>query len=272
MKRVQVVIIIFLGLFSGNVKATFSLDIDVVRLFVEKAVDGLDKPLKQFYEDREQEIVEIINDPTLFTSRLLFEVDRLEPFPFLDLPSDFELAKRKYGEDELKKAGDLPWRLIESYQQLVEAFRSSDFEAVLTRSAEIARFVSVMYMPVNLSINGDGEPTLQHGLRERFSSTLLEMYFRDLDVDKPKAMFLDRPDDYAMSICRKSYMWFDNILYFDYQSRMGVQSYDRFYYDGMWLHAKPILKKLLGGVALDTSSFWYTAWLSARRPDLPKRK
>ena len=75
-------------------------------------------------KDSEKEIVEIIDDPTLFTSRLLFEVDRLEPFPFLDLPSDFELAKRKYGEDELKKAGDLPWRpSITIYDQDFERVR-----------------------------------------------------------------------------------------------------------------------------------------------------
>jgi hypothetical protein len=61
------------------------------------------------------------------------------------------------------------------------------------------------------------------------------------------------------------------LLYFDYLSRLGVQSYDRFYYEGMWLRAKPLLEELLGGAALDAGSFWYSAWVAARRPELPKK-
>jgi len=62
----------------------------------------------------------------------------------------------------------------------------------------------------------------------------------------------------------------DNILYYDYLSRKGVQSYDRFYYEGMWLRAQPVTEALLAGAAQDAASFWYTAWVEARKPELPK--
>ena len=252
-------------------KEAFAWSDDGVRLFMEKAIDALDNPLKDFYEDRELELVEKASDPTVFPPRLLFEVDRLEPFPFVDLPTDRKRAIRKYGEEAIEEAGDLPWRLIESYNALVEAFRSSDFDAAMMHSAEIAHFVGAMYVPVNVSMNGDGEPTGQHGLRERFDSRLLEVYAREVDVKTPTAFFLDHPEDYAISVPRKSYIWVDNLLYFDYIARMGVKSYDRFYYEGMWLRAEPLLEQLLSSAALDTASFWYTAWVSARRPDLPKK-
>lgn len=267
--RVLVLTLVSLVL-SGSIDTASPWSQEGVRLFMAKAIQALDKPLKEFYEDRETPLVETASDPARFPPRMIFEVDRLEPFPFLDLPTDRALAVRKYGEEAIEEAGDLPWRLIESYNALIEAHRAADYDAVLTRSAEIAHYVGAMYVPVNVSKNGDGEPTGQQGLRERFDSRLLEVYAEKVDVDTPTAFFLDYPEDYAVSIPRKSYIWVDNLLYFDYLSRLGVKSYDRFYYEGMWLRAEPLLEELLGGAALDTASFWYTAWVAARRPELPK--
>jgi hypothetical protein len=241
------------------------------RLYVKKAVEALPKPLKGFYELREAAINETMNDPTKFGARVVFEVDRLEAFPFVDLPTSRELAVRKYGEETLKEVGDGPWRLIECYDALVEAFKTGDFPTAVSRSAEIAVYVGELYDPPNVSQNGDGDPTGQQGLRERFDSRLMEAFGDKLKLNTPSAIFLDRPAEYAVSIPRKSYVFVDNLLLYDYLSRMGVESYDRFYYDGMWLRAQPVVEQLLGGAALDTASFWYTAWVSARKPELPKQ-
>lgn len=240
------------------------------RLIVEKAIDALPGDVKKFYESREDALNEMVSDPTRFGPRLVFEVDRLEAFPFFDLPADRKLAVRKYGEDTLKEVGDLPWRLIESYQALVQAFEKGSYGEALDRSAEIAYYVGELYAPPNVSKNGDGEPTGQQGLRERFDSRLLEVVGDKLKVETPSAIYLDHPEDYAVSIPLKSYIWVDNLLYFDYLSRRGVSSYDRYYYDGMWIRARPVVENLLGSAALDVSSFWYTAWIDARKPELPK--
>ena len=240
------------------------------RLIVEKAVDALPGEMKKFYEKRENALDEMVSDPTRFGPRIVFEVDRLEAFPFYDLPADRKLAVRKYGEDTLEEVGDLPWRLIDSYHALVEAFEKADYDQALTRSAEIAYYVGELYNPANVSKNGDGEPTGQQGLRERFDSRLLEVVGDKLKIDTPSAVYLDHPEDYSISIPLKSYIWVDNLLYFDYLSRRGVESYDRYYYDGMWVRARPVVEALLGGAALDASSFWYSAWIDARKPELPK--
>lgn len=239
------------------------------RLYMEKAIDALPKPLKGFYEQHKVTLSEAVSDPSRY-SRSLFEVDRLEPFPFADLPTDRELAIRKYGEETLKEAGDTPWRLIESYQALVEDFRKGDFKAAITHSEDIAFLVGDLYVPLNVSKDGDGEPTGQQGLRERFDSRMMEAFGDKLKLPSTSAVFLDRPAEYAISIPLKSFIFVDNILYFDYLSRKGVQSYDRFYYDGMWLRAQPVTEQLLGGAAQDAASFWYTAWVEARKPELPK--
>jgi hypothetical protein len=97
------------------------------------------------------------------------------------------------------------------------------------------------------------------------------VYASDLKYDDPNAIYLDRPGEHAAGIPLKSYIWVDNVLYADYVSRMGVQSYDRFYYEGMWLRLGQLVKEQLAATSLDVSSFWYTAWIQARKPDLSKR-
>ena len=243
----------------------------VHRKYLREAVDSLPGPLKKFFEDREDALEEAISDPTRFPPRLLFEIDRLEPFPFDELPSNRTLAERKYGAEALEESGDVPWRLAEAYEALVEAFRAQDFDAVFNHSVAIAYYVGELYMPLNVSKDGDGEPTGQQGLRERFDSRLVEVYLDKIKIDSPNALYLDHPADYAVSMPLKSYVWVDNIVFFDYLSRKGVDSYDRFYYDGMWLRAQPVLESLLGAAALDTASYWYSAWVDARKPDLPRR-
>lgn len=270
-KRLILVALVSTFLWVAGSKTGFAWNDTARRLFVEKAIDALPKPLKNFYDDNKQAISEAVSDPSRFPPRAVFEVDKLEPFPFDDLPTDRTLAVRKYGEDTLKEVGDAPWKVVDSYKALVDAFKAGEFKKALTLSEEIAYYVGELYDPPNVSKNGDGEPTGQPGLRERFDSRLMETYGDKIKLSTPTAIFLDRPAEYAVSIPRKSYIFVDNILYFDYLSHKGVESYDRFYYDGMWLRAQPVLEQLLSGAALDTASFWYTAWVEAKKPDLPKK-
>lgn len=241
------------------------------RLSVEKAIRALPRPLKAFYETRTAPLVEVVTDPSRFERRMVFEVDRLEAFPFDGIPGDRTLAVRRYGEDQLAQAGDLPWKLLDAYRALVDAFGSRDFEAVLTHSAEIAVYAGELNVPTNVSMSGDGEPTRQNGLRERFDSRLLEVYASELGFDDPSAVYLDRPAEYATSIALKTFIWTDNVLYADYLSRMGVSSYDRFYFEGMWRRLGSLVKEQLAATSFDVSSFWYTAWVEANKPDLPDR-
>jgi hypothetical protein len=240
------------------------------RMFVEKAIDALPKQMKKFYEQRSELLLQQILDPVQMENRLLFEMDRLGEFPFIDIPETRESAVRKYGET-LEEAGDLPWRIVETYEKLIEAFQNMDIAAIETLSAEVAFQIGELHNPVNVSQYGDGEPIDQHGLRERFDERLLEVYGGKLDFDTPTSIYLDRPTEYVFNIARRAYIWVDNILLHDYIARQGVASYDRFYYEGLWLRASVIINQMMQSLSRDAASFWYTAWVKAGKPELPKK-
>ncbi len=243
---------------------------EIHREIVRKAADVLPKNIKSFYKKRRNVIMDLVADPARGRRRLVFEVDRLESFPFDGLPLTREAAVQKYGEELLNEAGDLPWRVVERYDKLVEAFRNLDVEQVQAISADVAYLVADLHVPTSLSKDGDGGPTQQNGLRERFDSRLLELYFDKVDIDPETAIYLDKPAEYVLSLVRRTYVWVDNILLSDYMAAKGVSSYDRYYYDMLWKRESSLLRKLLSESAEDAGSYWYTAWVSAGKPKLPK--
>jgi hypothetical protein len=137
-------------------------------------------------------------------------------------------------------------------------------------SAELVLHVTDLSQPLMVSKEGDGDMIDQEGFRERFDSRLLDIYGEKLKVDASTAIYLDDPDAYIISILVRSYVWVDNLLLYEYLSRKGVSSYDRFYYEGIWLRAEGIINERISESAEDVASYWYTAWSKAGRPDLPK--
>jgi len=240
------------------------------RRALEEAIDALPKPLKNFYKDRKVYLMQQLEDVTITAPRSVFEVDLLEPFPFDNLSLDRESAVRTYGEDKLGEVGDLPWRMLETYEKLTEAFRQMDLETIDMLSAELVLYVADLSQPLIVSKEGDGDMISQEGFRERFDSRLLDVYGSKLKVDASTAIYLDDPNAYIISVLVRSYVWVDNLLLYDYLSRKGVSSYDRFYYEGLWLRAEEIVNERISDAAEDVASYWYTAWSKAGRPDLPK--
>ena len=240
------------------------------RIIVDKAVDALPKPIKEFYKGRKASLVEQAIDPSRSERHLLFEADRLEPFPFLGLPEKREAAVARFGEEKVNEVGDLPWRVVDEYAKLVEAFRALDKDAIVDHSARLAVYVGELHNPLNVSLHGDGDLYDQQGLRERFNSRFLEVYGDKLKVSASTAIFLDRPSEYVFSIVRDSYVWADNLVLIDSLARVGVSSYDRFYYEGLLLRASGVASERLSRAAENAASYWYTAWTAAGKPDLPK--
>ncbi len=54
--------------------------------------------------------------------RHFLDMDAYGPYPFKELPHDYDEAVKRYGVEFVQKNGTLPWRSEEIYRKLVEAF------------------------------------------------------------------------------------------------------------------------------------------------------
>lgn len=235
-----------------------------------KAIESLRNPLKDFFEDREDEFLELLDDPGRGRNPAHFYLERYDAFPYWDVPATREFAARRFSEEEIEANGDALYRLLEAWAALTEAFREGDYELVLGLAADVSWLVGELATPPNVSDAGDGQATEQDGLARRFDTQLVEIFAGELRVDDSASLYLDRPEEFMRSLPLKAHVWVDNISFVDAMSRRGVTGYDRFYMDNMWRELGPLVNQLMSDAAADAASLWYTAWVAAGRPEVPE--
>jgi hypothetical protein len=237
---------------------------------VSKAIDTLPKPLSKFYKDHRLEIPSLAPEATFAdrTPDRRFEVDRLMPFPFLDLPRSEASLKARFGEDVSERIGRLPWLIQESYGRLLGAFKSGDRAKILEESDLIAGLVIDLHNPLSLTENSDGQKTMQHGLKARFSVRSLEAMQTRLKLSPDAAAYLDDPKEFVFSMINATYVWLDNIEYEEELAHRGKPGYTETYYEDMERRVWPIQRALLNKATEAVGSYWYTAWTAAGRPEM----
>src|SRR5438445_734682 len=134
-----------------------------------KAIDTLPKPLGKFYKDHRLEMPSLTPEATFAdkTPERRFELDRLMPFPFLDLPHSEAGLKARFGEDVGERIGRLPWLIQESHARLVQAFKEGERAKILEESDRLGVLLIDLHNPLSLTENSDGQKTMQHGLKAR---------------------------------------------------------------------------------------------------------
>jgi hypothetical protein len=242
------------------------------RKVTEQAIETLPKEIKGFYKDHRFEMETLaFDDPELTSSvdesQHRFAFDRLESFPFPELPWREELLLDKYGA-AAEGMGRLPWLIGESYQRLVVAFRQKDKSLILSESDVLARLVTDLHNPLALTDNHDGQKTGQPGLWVRFSIKLPEAMGKNIDLESDAAHFLDDPQDFVFSMVNANYVWVDNILYLDELAKRGKASYTQIYYESLIARTRDIVNRRLSEACEHTGSYWYSAWTEAGRPEL----
>jgi hypothetical protein len=239
------------------------------QVVTDRAIDTLPKGLKPFYKAHRLEMATLALEaepPTESTDRR-FAIDRLQPFPFADVPRTEAAVKAKYA-DTGAQAGRLPWLIQESYAKLVDAFKAADKTRILEESDRLASLVTDLHNPLALTDNADGQKTEQHGLWQRFSVKLPEAMDKDLGLNPEAAFLLDKPDEHVFSIINGTYVWADNLFYEENLAHRGHNGYGERYFESLVLRAGRLLKERLSKAAGEAGSYWYTAWSAAGRPEL----
>lgn len=239
------------------------------QIVTDRAIDTLPKGLRPFYKAHRLEMptLALEGDPPAESTDRRFAIDRLQPFPFADVPHTEAGVKAKYG-DTGAQAGRLPWLIHESYAKLVEAFKAGDKTRILEESDRLAALVTDLHNPLALTDNADGQKTDEHGLWQRFSVKLPEAMGKGLDLNPEAAFLLDKPDEHVFSMINGTYVWADNIFYEEDIAHRGHSGYSERYFEGLVLRAGRLLKDRLTKAAGEAGSYWYTAWSAAGRPEL----
>ena len=251
------------------------------RFITDHAIALLPGEIRPFFEKFRGEIVEHSIDPDLWRTagwleeppRHFLDMDAYGPYPFKDLPQDYEAAVKQHGEAFVRKNGTLPWRVQELYPRLVEAFAQKQAysrENIKFFSSVLSHYLADAHVPFHSALNYDGQLTQQWGVHSRFETELFARVRPTLVVKpKPVAPITGSPRDFVFAVLRESFPPVRTILDADRAAAAGREFYDDEYFTRFGATAAPILERRVNDAITAVASVITAAWVEAGRPALP---
>jgi hypothetical protein len=214
----------------------------------------------------------------------------LENFGGIDsLPLTLAEAKTRYDEKFLQQNGILPWYVLDMMDQLTKAFKEKHKTEILFLAADMGHYIGDAHMPLHTSANYDGQMTDQKGIHAFFESQLPEMFGKEYNYTTADAHFIPDLKKEMWKILASSHRLKDSLLLADKKVRekigvdhmykkdaAGVIVKNKYnspihsdeYAKEFHLALKGMVEKQLRNAIEETSSFWYTAWVNAGKPEL----
>lgn len=214
----------------------------------------------------------------------------LEKFGAWDsIPRTFAEASLKYKPEFLNEYGILPWYIQDMMDKLTKAFKSKRKTEILFLAADLAHYLGDAHMPLHTTINHDGQLTDQKGIHALWESRLPEMYGAGYNYRLPEADYILDVQANTWELIRNSFKLADTLLLAEKQLRKQFAKDNVFesgekgsikknkYNQPVFTneYAEQFHEKLNGMVENQMraairciSSYWYTAWVNAGKPDL----
>ena len=116
-----------------------------------------------------------------------------EDAPFSKMPRQYDQAVEKFTADTLRKYGTVPWVIMETKDNLAEAFRQRDTVAIIKYSAELGHYVGDAFVPLHTTINYDGQLTDQKGLHSLWGKPIAREIHQRLQARRLDGYVHQRP-------------------------------------------------------------------------------
>ncbi|HSF45353.1 MAG TPA: zinc dependent phospholipase C family protein [Chitinophagaceae bacterium] len=215
--------------------------------------------------------------------RHYIDMDRFHPWD--SIPSYYNKAVEKYGEDSLARHGIVPWWIQTMTSRLTKAFELKDKFAIIKLSAELGHYISDAHVPLHTSSNHNGQLTNQVGIHGFWESRVPELFAeQEFDLIVGKARYIKSVSALAWKVVKQSAAASDSVLRFEmllnnsfrtdakfsYENRNGVvvrqysTAYSKAYHDML----NGMVERRMRESILATASLWYTAWVNVGQPDL----
>ena len=252
------------------------------KFITERAIDLLPAEIRPFFQKFKTTLVEHSIDPDTYRTmgwteeppRHFLDMDAYGPFPFKDLPHDYQQAVAARGQDFVIKQGLVPWRADEIYAKLREAFSqlgTRDFarDNVKLFSSVLAHYVGDSFQPLHACVNYDGQLTNQQGIHSRFETELFELYQEKLKIAPAPVTQIPSAREFVFATLADSFQQVEPILAADREAVKGRSEYDAGYFAQMFDKTGPIMEKRISGAITGVASLIASAWIEAGRPALP---
>lgn len=176
-----------------------------------------------------------------------------------------------YGDSVVTDMGTLPWAILQSYSNLVDAYKQKDKAKIILYGSDISHYIEDGHQPQHTTLNYNGQLTNQKGIHFRYESDMLNKYVDEIEdryyAIKPE--YISDLTNYIFDFIAESNSYNDLILAADkYASGLTSGLFNENYYNILWFKTKYITFNRISMGASRTASLIYSAWVDAGKPQL----
>jgi len=189
----------------------------------------------------------------------------------------------------LNKAGMVPWYIQEVMEKLTKAFRSKRKTEILFLAADLGHYIGDAHMPLHTALNHDGQLTGQKGIHALWEGQLPEMFGGGYNLCTGPARFIGDIARETWQMIDSTHRLAEGLLAIDREmtaslprekvylldsagkivvNAFGDLVHTREYASEYHKRLQGMVERQLRGAIAETSSYWFTAWVNAGRPDL----
>jgi hypothetical protein len=252
------------------------------KFIVSRALDILPPPLRPFFDANRAFIVERAIDPDLWRiagvteepPNHFLDFDAYGKYPFNDLPRDYDDALKKYGIDELRQNGLVPWRTHEMAGRLIRGFQALQKNGPYARSdirffsALVGHYVADAHVPLHAVLNYNGQLTGQTGIHNRWEDELFVRYQKQIVINPGPLKPVTHERDFIFETLLESFQLADDVLTADKEAIGNRDVYDDRYFETLFARTRPVMEKRLNDAITAVASIITSAWEQAGKPPL----
>ncbi len=175
-----------------------------------------------------------------------------------------------YGDSTLKEIGLLPWATMDSFNNLIEAFKEKNRDKALIYASDLAHYAADGHQPFHTVMNYNGQLTNQKGVHGRYEIDMIEKYYDQIvtSISPEKVAYINDPLDFIFKYISNSNSVCNVILDADNFAHNSAKNHDSDeYYRLLWFKTNYITTIQLTKASEDVASLIYSAWVDAGKPD-----
>jgi hypothetical protein len=176
-----------------------------------------------------------------------------------------------YGDTMVTKQGLLPWATLDTYNNLIQAFKDKNKDKVLLFTSDLGHYVGDGHQPMHTMLNYNGQLSSQKGLHARYEIKMVDKYIKDIEssITNISVKKVDAPFQFIFDYIDNANSVQSVILDADISAAKLAGSNDNDeYLRLMWFKTKYVTEMQFNTAVADLASLIYTAWLEAGKPDL----
>jgi hypothetical protein len=204
--------------------------------------------------------------------RHYLDAERYQPLAITNLPEDHSKVRALGGADAVEN-GILPWVIMDVKDKLTRAMAANDWASATRYAAALGHYVADGHQPLHLTEHYDGSPGPDgKGIHMRWEQQMPFFFWKADMIKAGPAQYLKDPWSAVLQQLDQAHARYREIYTADNEATQAADEEvgSSEYYRAMWKRTKTLFAEQVSASVTDLSSLWYTAWVSAGRPDIPK--